>query len=160
MAKKSTGKSGKKATAFRVGRVRVYLRGRVWHLCYHEHGKRKQPRVGPDREVARQMAAEINAQLEVRIPSSLGFEPISIVELRQRWLDQHEHVRRSSLQTIRRYRTATEHLINFIKDERPVFVPSTPSSSCDICGPSASLPTGTKTRGSVRSKTAASSTSS
>src|SRR5690606_1607640 len=81
---------------------------------------RKQPRVGPDREVARQMAAEINAQLEVGIPSSLGFEPISIVELRQRWLDQHEHVRRSSLQTIRRYRTATEHLINFITEECPV----------------------------------------
>ena len=120
MAKKSTSKSGKKATAFRVGRVRAYLRGRVWYLCYHENGKRKQPRVGPDREVARQMAAEINAQLEVGIPSSLGFEPISIVELRQRWLDQHEHVRRSSLQTIRRYHTATEHLINFITDECPV----------------------------------------
>ncbi len=47
-------------------------------------------------------------KLEVGIPSSLGFEPISIVELRTRWLEQHEHVRRSSLQTIRRYRTATE----------------------------------------------------
>ena len=120
MAKKSPGKSGKKATAFRVGRVRVYLRGRVWYLCYHEHGKRKQPRVGPERETARQMAAEINAQLEVGIPSSLGFEPISIPDLRERWLEQHEHVRRSSLQTIRRYRTATAHLINFVSEECPV----------------------------------------
>ncbi len=117
MAKESTGRSGKKATAFRVGRVRAFLRGRVWYLCcYHENGKRKQPRVGPEREIARQFAAEINAQLEVGIPSSLGFEPIAISDLRMRWLEQHEHVRRSSLQTIRRYRTATAHLIHFIND--------------------------------------------
>lgn len=117
MAKKSPGKSAKRATAFRVGRVRAYRRGQVWYLCYHENGKRKQPRVGPERGVARQMAAEINAQLETGVPSSLGFEPISIPDLRQRWLEQHEHVRRSSLQTIRRYRAATEHLINFVSEE-------------------------------------------
>jgi len=66
------------------------------------------------------MAAEINAQLEVGAPSALGFEPISIPDLRQRWLDHHEHVRRSSLQTIRRYRAATEHLINFVAYVRPL----------------------------------------
>lgn len=113
-------KRGKKSASFRIGRVRAYLRGRVWYLCYHEHGKRHQPRVGPDRVQARQLAAEINAQLEVGAPSTLGFEPISIVELRQRWLDQHEHVRRSSLNTIRRYRAATQHLINFVTDVRPL----------------------------------------
>ena len=50
---------------------------------------------------------KINAQLEVGAPSALGFEPISIADLRQRWLDHHEHVRRSSLETIGRYRSAT-----------------------------------------------------
>lgn len=120
MARKNSGKSASKTTAFRIGRVRVYLRGRVWYLCYHENGKRKQPRVGPDRDLARQLAAEINAQLEVGSPSSLGFEPISIPELRSRWLEHHEHVRRSSLQTIRRYRAASEHLIRFISDVCPV----------------------------------------
>lgn len=58
MAKKSTGKSGKKAPLF--------VRG--WYLCYHKHGKRKHPRVGPDREVARQTAAEINTQWKVGLP--------------------------------------------------------------------------------------------
>ena len=58
-------KPAKKSTSFRVGRVRAYLRGRVWYLCYHEHGQRRQPRVGPDKEAARQLAAEINAQLKV-----------------------------------------------------------------------------------------------
>ncbi|MCG6157702.1 hypothetical protein [Rubinisphaera margarita] len=120
MPKKSTDRSGKKTPAFRVGRVRVYLRGQVWYLSYHEGGKRKQPRVGPSRDIARQMAAEINAQLEVGVPSSLGFEPITIVDLRQRWLEQHEHVRRSSLPTIRRYQSATAHLIDFVTNRCPI----------------------------------------
>ena len=113
-------KSAKKSKSLRVGRVRANLRGRVWYLCYYEHGRRHQPRVSSDRDEARQMAAEINAQLEVGAPSALGFEPISIHDVRERWLDHHEHVRRSSLQTIRRYRSATQHLINFVSNVRPL----------------------------------------
>jgi hypothetical protein len=54
-----------KSPSFRVGQVTAFLRGRVWYLRYHEHGRRHQPRVGADRDATRQMAAEINAQLEV-----------------------------------------------------------------------------------------------
>jgi integrase len=119
-ASQRAGKQSKKSTSFRVGRVRAYLRGRVWYLCYQEHGQRHQPRVGPDREATRQMASEVNAQLEVGAPSALGFEPISVPAVRQRWLDHHEHIRRSSLHTIRRYNSATQHLLNFIQDVRPL----------------------------------------
>jgi hypothetical protein len=42
-----------------------------------------------------------------------------IPQLRELWLEHHEHVRRSSLQTVRWYRTATEHLIRFL-EQRPV----------------------------------------
>ena len=73
-----------KTAPFRVGRVRVFRRGLVWYLAYVEQGRRHQPRVGPDRIVARQMAAEINGQLEAGAPSALSFEPISIPDLRQR----------------------------------------------------------------------------
>ena len=118
MSSTKSRKPAKKSKSFRVGRVRANLRGRIWYLCYHEQGRRHQPRVGPDRDAARQMAAEINAQLEVGAPSALGFEPISILDLRRRWLEHHEHVRRSSLQTIRRYRAATEHLIRFVSNVR------------------------------------------
>lgn len=53
--------------AFRVGRVCSSLRGKSWYLTYHEHGRRHRPRIGPDRELARQTAAQINAQLEVGV---------------------------------------------------------------------------------------------
>jgi integrase len=114
MTSRTTQKSNRKSTWFRIGRVRAFLRGRVWYLCYREYGQRRQPRVGADRDAARKMAAEINAQLETGAPSALGFEPISISELRKRWLEQHEYVRRSSLNTISRYRSATQHLIDFV----------------------------------------------
>src|SRR5262245_60938016 len=80
----------RKSNSFRVGRVQAYLRGQVWYLCYHEDGRRLRPRVGPDREAARQLAAQTNAQLEVGAPAVLSFEPIAIPELRDRWLRHHE----------------------------------------------------------------------
>ena len=106
--------------SFRIGRVRAYLRGEVWYLCYWENGHRRQPRVSRDQAVARQQAAEINAQLESGAPSNYGFDPISFTDLQRRWLDHHEYVRRTSLQTIRRYRAATNHLLRFTTDVQPV----------------------------------------
>ena len=100
--------------SFRVGKVQGYLRGSVWYLCYHELGQRRRPRVGPDQQAARQLAAQINGQLAVGAPATLSFQSISVADLRQRWLDHHEQVLRSSVQTINRYRTATEHLLNFL----------------------------------------------
>ncbi len=61
----------KKSISFRVGKVQAYCRGRVWYLCYHDNGQRHRPRVGPDREAARQLAAQVNAQLEVGAPAAL-----------------------------------------------------------------------------------------
>jgi hypothetical protein len=108
-----------KANTFRVGKVRAYLRGRVWYLCYHENGRRRRPRVGTDREAARQLAAQVNAQLEVGAPAATSFEPVTVPELRRRWLEHHEQVLRSSVRTVQRYRTATDHLLRFL-EHRPV----------------------------------------
>src|SRR5438045_2501282 len=60
-----------KSVSFRIGKVQAYLRGHIWYLCYHENGLRRRPRVGTDRDAARQLAAQINAQLEVGAPSAL-----------------------------------------------------------------------------------------
>ena len=81
-----------KSSSFRVGRVQAFLRGKARYLCYHENNKRHRPRVGPDREAAKQLAAQINSQLEVGAPAALSFESIAIPELRRRWLQHHEQV--------------------------------------------------------------------
>jgi integrase len=109
----------KKTSTFRVGKVLAYRRGQVWYLCYHENGRRRRPRVGPDKKAAQQLAAQVNAQLQLGAPAALSFEPVSIPELRHRWLEHHEQVLRSSVQTINRYRTATDHLLRFL-ETRPV----------------------------------------
>jgi hypothetical protein len=77
-------------------------------------------RIGPDQDLACQTASEINARLEVGVASALGFVPISIPDLRQQWLDHHEHVRRASIRTIERYRAATDHFLRFIAGTWPV----------------------------------------
>src|SRR5690349_15797050 len=108
-----------RADSFRVGRVKAFRRGKVWYLYYFENGRRWRPRIGPDHDAARQMAAQINGQLEVGAPAALSFEAITISALRESWLNHHDQVRRSSLVTIDRYRTATDHLLRFLKT-RPV----------------------------------------
>jgi integrase len=45
----------------------------------------------------------------------LSFVSISIPALRERWLEYHEQVLRSSPHTIARYRTATAHLVRFLE---------------------------------------------
>ena len=100
-------------------KVRAHLRGKIWYLCYHENGGRRRPRAGADRHVVKQLAAQINAQLEVGAPAALSFQATSIPELRDRWLQHHEQVFRSSVQTIHRYRTASDHLLRFL-EQRPV----------------------------------------
>jgi hypothetical protein len=119
MSEKKSGTNNKKkpTSCFTVGKVHAYLRGRIWYLRYSKNGLRKQSRVGPDRDHARQMAAKINSQLENSVPSTLGFESLTIIELRNRWPGRHEDVRRSSLSTISRYRIATEYLIRFLTSE-------------------------------------------
>ena len=89
-----------KQGVFRIGKVRGDLRGKVWYLTYFEDGRRRRPRVGSDKDAAKQMAAQIHSQLEVRAPAALSFEAVSLDELQARWLRQHEHVLRSSVQTI------------------------------------------------------------
>ena len=106
--------------SFRVGRVTVYQRGKVWYLSYHDNGERKRPRVGRDRTAARRLAAQTNAQLELGAPAPLSFEPIRIDKMREQWLHYHEHVINSSLATVRRYDAATRHLLNFLGEQRAV----------------------------------------
>ncbi|MEZ6124819.1 MAG: hypothetical protein R3C49_16855 [Planctomycetaceae bacterium] len=92
-----------RATSFRIGKVRGDLRGKVWYLTYLENGRRLRPRVGSDRDAARQMAAQINAQLEVSAPTAFSFESIRIDELQRRWLEHHEQILRSSVHQFIRF---------------------------------------------------------
>jgi integrase len=96
----------------RVGRVSYYWHHGAWHIYYREGEKQVRRRVGTEVEAAR-AAAEVNAQLANRFPSMFSFAPLSVAELRHRFLDHHEHVARSSVATVRRYRAATQHLADF-----------------------------------------------
>jgi integrase len=70
--------------------------------------------LGHDRDQALRAAAEVNAQLASALPGSFSFLPLSVTDLRQRFLDHHELVARSSLPTVSRYRAATQHLLDYV----------------------------------------------
>lgn len=77
---KQSSKQNRK-TSFRISKVRGDLRSKIWYLTYQENGKRLRPRIGPDKDHARQMAAQINSQLESHTYSVFNFEPVQIDEL-------------------------------------------------------------------------------
>jgi integrase len=102
-----------------VGRVTVYPRGASWHLYYREGGKVVRVRIGPDRDEAERRAAEVNGQLANGAPSVFGFEKVTVEDLRKLWLEHHDLVLRSSPATMKRYRTASAHLVKFLRERHP-----------------------------------------
>jgi len=102
-----------------VGKVSYYFRHGGRHIYYREGGRQIRRRAGDTQEAASQIAAQVNAQLSAKAPTLFDFTPLTVGELRQRFLDYHEHVIRSSLATVRRYSTATQHLENFAQARQP-----------------------------------------
>jgi site-specific recombinase XerD len=98
----------------RVGRVSVYQRGIRYWIYYRDAGRQIRRAIGPNRADALTLAAKVNAQLSEGAPTLLAFRPVGLQELVAKWLDYHEHVRRSSLATVQRYRTAVGHLSNYV----------------------------------------------
>lgn len=109
--------SSKPAWRRRVGRVSVYQRGeRYW--IYYRQGRQFRYPVGTDRAEALALGAKVNAQLAEGVPTLLSFQPIAIDALVRKWLEHHEQIRRSSLATTQRYRTAVAHLVHYIQSTR------------------------------------------
>ena len=105
-------KSRRDRARFRVGRVSVYRHHSAWWLYFRESDRPVRRRVAETREAAERIAAEVNAQLSAA--TTFAFAPITIGALREEFLRYHEQVRRSSVATIRRYRTATQHLVDYV----------------------------------------------
>jgi integrase len=97
----------------RVGRVSYYLHHGAWHVYYRDGRQQVRCRVADNEQDAARISAQINAQLAAATPTLLAFEPVGVAELRRRFLDDHEQVRRSSLATVARYRAATKHLEDY-----------------------------------------------
>ena len=96
----------------RVGRVSFYVHHGSWWVYYRDAGRPIRKPVAPDEATAERIAAQINAQLTSAAPTLFSFSPASPAELQREFLDYHEQVVRSSLATVNRYRTSTQHLVS------------------------------------------------
>ena len=106
-------KSGRRT---RVGRVSYYPHHGAWYIYYRDGRTPVRRRVADTEDEAAAIAARVNAQLATSGRTPFSFTPVSVTELRRRFLAWHDQVSRSSLATIRRYRAATLHLENFARD--------------------------------------------
>jgi integrase len=102
---------------FRVGKVTVYLHHGAWWVYYSEGSERVRKKVSESKQEAEQVAAQVNSQVVQGAPTLLSFQPISLPDLRQQFLDYHEHVLKSSVGTLRRYQAATKHLEDFVSQQ-------------------------------------------
>ncbi len=107
-------KRSRSSSRHRVGRVSYYLHHGSWWVYYREEGRPIRERIADCETDAERIAAQINAQLASRTPTLLSFTPINVSDLRESFLNHHENVLRSSVSTIRRYRAATQHLVDFV----------------------------------------------
>jgi integrase len=99
----------------RVGSVSYYFHHGAWWVYYREGERQVRRRIGPDEDTAATIAAQVNAQVATAAPTMFSFKPLAVPELCHQFLDYHEHVLRSSVATIRRYRTALRHLEDFAR---------------------------------------------
>lgn len=97
----------------RIGRVSLYPHHGAWWVYFRESGRQVRRRVANVEAEAEQIAARINSELTSSAPTMLTFQPISTLELRAKFLAHHEQVLKSSVATVRRYRAATQHLVDF-----------------------------------------------
>lgn len=127
--------SSKTSLRRRVGQVSIYSHHGAWYLYHRHRGKPMRRRVGASLEQAECEASLLNAKLiaedaalplvyiasdilGVRMITETG-QPtdvapsIPLEQLRQQFLEHHEHVLGSAVSTVRRYAAATQHLIHF-----------------------------------------------
>ena len=103
---------------FHVGNVTVYLHHGAWWVYFSEGSRRVRRRIGESRKEAEIIAAQVNLQVTQGSPTLFSFQSILVSELRQHFLDYHEHVLKSSVATLARYRAATQHLDDFVVKQR------------------------------------------
>lgn len=107
-------KKSQPSPRFRVGKVSVYEHHGAWWVYYRDDAGPHRKKVAETRDEAEQVAARVNSQLASNEPTLLTFTPIGVAELRKQFLDYHEHVLHSSVGTLKRYRSATQHLEDFV----------------------------------------------
>lgn len=106
-------KRPRRSGRIRIGMVTLYLHHGAWWLYYRENSSPHRQHLGQNLDDAKAQAAQVNAQLARGQRTAFSFRPVSVQELVSRWLDHHEHILRSSVATLARYRTAAEHLCRF-----------------------------------------------
>lgn len=90
-------------------RLSLYQHHGSWWIYSCDDGRQVRRLVASDKRTAEQIAAETNVQMAASAPTAFSFLPATAAELQAEFIDYHETVLRSSLATVRRYRSQAWH---------------------------------------------------
>lgn len=99
----------RKKLKIRIGKVSLYQHHGAWWIYYRERKRPIRQRVSADRSRAEQIASEIHLRLQQGQMAPVLIEECSSSEITSRFLQHHEHVLYSSLNTVTRYKNALQH---------------------------------------------------
>lgn len=101
----------------RLGKVSIYRRGNSYWIYFCDDGKTVRKKIDGDLAASKATASQVNVHLEQNRPSQFNYQTKSVATVVDDFLDHCELARGLRVRTVRRYRAALDHFVNFIKNK-------------------------------------------
>ncbi len=101
----------------RLGKVTIYRRGRSYWIYYRDGGKSIRKKVDGNLATARATASHVNVYLEQGRSSPFSFQTKPIARVVKDFLEHCRDVRALRIRSVRRYRAALEHFLDFVNSK-------------------------------------------
>jgi len=99
----------------RLGKVSIYRRGSSYWIYFRDDGKTVRKKIDGDLATAKATASQVNVYLEQNRPSQFNYQTKSVATVVDDFLDHCKLARGLRVRTVRRYRAALDHFVDFIK---------------------------------------------
>jgi len=105
---------GRYVKVARLGKVSIYRRGRSYWIYFRDKGRSIRKRIDGNLAVARATASQVNVHLEQGRSSPFSFQTKPIVQVVENFLEHCRVIRGLRVRTVRRYRAALDHFLEFV----------------------------------------------
>ena len=109
---------GRYIKVVRLGKVSIYRRGNGYWIYFRDGGKSVRRKVDGNLAATKATASGINVYLEQKRPSPFNYQTKSIGKVVDDFLEHCKLARGLRVRTLRRYRAALDHFVDFVKDKR------------------------------------------
>lgn len=105
---------GRYVKVARLGKVSIYRRGRSYWIYFRDKGRSIRKKIDGNLAVARATASQVNVHLEQGRSSPFSFQTKPISQVVENFLEHCRAVRGLRIRSVRRYRAALDHFLEFV----------------------------------------------